>query len=489
MLFYDLFIFLLIFLAFRYIGVIKIKDLGNWTFSFAYLIKVLAGIFFIFIYSVHYGRGALSADAGAFMRESRIVYDVFSISPIDYLKLLTGIGESKEIIHHYLSQTNHWDVGNLTLINDSKNVLRVHSLIHFISFHRETVHMLIIAAVSLLSTKHLYLTFKRFTSLNPIPFFWILILVPSTLFWTSGILKEPFMFLGITLLLRAFIDNSMHKVRKILFGLLGLLLSFMFKPYILFCAIPAFLFYLILKYISRGKVIVASLGFLTIICGAYVVIPSLTKNVVHYISRKQFDFNNVGKGGIHVLSDSLYYYFTPDQNKLLRYDHSDVYLTEPTDAFIIYFGKVNRPIPVKLKPNTKPWKLAFHSVGCESYIEPTLILEDPAQMIKNIPEAFSFSMLRPFPTDKGSWLKFPSFIELWLIFFVFAFSILRRRSISFDEKNIYFSLVVFALALFLLIGWTTPVIGAIARYRFPAQLALVLAACIIIDPKKIFKHE
>jgi hypothetical protein len=50
------------------------------------------------------------------------------------------------------------------------------------------------------------------------------------------------------------------------------------------------------------------------------------------------------------------------------------------------------------------------------------------------------------------------------------------------EKGIIFILIIFALQLFLLIGWTTPVLGAITRYRFPAQLALILVGLIILKP-------
>jgi hypothetical protein len=48
-------------------------------------------------------------------------------------------------------------------------------------------------------------------------------------------------------------------------------------------------------------------------------------------------------------------------------------------------------------------------------------------------------------------------------------------------------LLVFSLILTLLIGWTTPVIGAIIRYKVPVQLAMMLVTLILFNPKKIKK--
>jgi hypothetical protein len=64
-------------------------------------------------------------------------------------------------------------------------------------------------------------------------------------------------------------------------------------------------------------------------------------------------------------------------------------------------------------------------------------------------------------------------------------AIIKRRNLSNQNKGLVFALGIFALSLFLLIGFTTPVLGAMVRYRFPAQLALILIGIIIIDTKKL----
>jgi hypothetical protein len=107
------------------------------------------------------------------------------------------------------------------------------------------------------------------------------------------------------------------------------------------------------------------------------------------------------------------------------------------------------------------------------------------QLIANIPEALFNASIRPLPNDPGSKLKYISMLEVWVLFAFLMYAIVNRRKIISGEKNIIVGLIIFALFLFVLIGWTTPVLGAITRYRFPAQLALVLVGLILIQPKSI----
>ena len=92
---------------------------------------------------------------------------------------------------------------------------------------------------------------------------------------------------------------------------------------------------------------------------------------------------------------------------------------------------------------------------------------------------------RPFPSDPGSKLKYLSMFEVWVLFAFLFYALINRRSIAKKEKEIILGLILFAISLTLLIGWTTPVLGAITRYRFPAQMAIVLISLIILQPKAI----
>ena len=116
----------------------RIESLSAWTSALTFSLKFGAGLIFLFIYTKYYGHGSLSADAGDFMSESKVLNDVFKQSPSDYFKLLFGWGDQSELIANYLSETKHWDAGAQSLLNDNRFLLKIHSLIHFFSFRNVT---------------------------------------------------------------------------------------------------------------------------------------------------------------------------------------------------------------------------------------------------------------------------------------------------------------------------------------------------------------
>ena len=107
-----------------------------------------------------------------------------------------------------------------------------------------------------------------------------------------------------------------------------------------------------------------------------------------------------------------------------------------------------------------------------------------------MPEAVNNVLLRPYPNDPpNSSFKCLSIIDGWgLILLLITVIIFFRRKINRKELDLIIALCVFSLVLTLLIGWTTPVLGAIIRYKIPIQLAMMLITLILFEPKKI-KNE
>jgi hypothetical protein len=453
-----------------------------------FLIKIGVGLLLFLIHIQTYGNDDLSHDGGTFLIESKYLNDVFFESPKHYFQLLTGIGETTELINKYLYMTKYWSAGNLTLINDSKNIIRAHSIIHFFSAGSAVIHLSILCIISTLALKNFYISFRKYSSLSNSLFFWIIVLVPSTIFWTSSLLKEPFLFYGISLFVRAILvdDKILKKSYLLIFSLVILLL---FKPYVLACILLSLFCLIFYKYFFHSMLIPSVLTLIALLLFLGYTFQKPRDKMVNYLTRKQFDFVNVGKGGLHVLSDTCFYYFQPFQYKNLKFQGNEVILIKETDAYIFKFGSVEKPIPVHLKPNEEIWKRVYFTEGCASFIETTPIKNSAIQLIKNIPQALTNSVLRPYPNDPGSKLKFISFMEVWLIFLFLGFTIYFRKKLNPNEKYVVFTLLVFSLVLSLLIGWTTPVLGAITRYRFPAQFALILIGLIILKPLKEIKWK
>lgn len=300
-------------------------------------------------------------------------------------------------------------------------------------------------------------------------------------------MKEPFLFLGIGLFCFGLLSES-SLIKRIFCLVVSLILLIGFKPYILVCLIVTLIFVFWYNFLKQRLIL--SLGaFVLLILSLAFALPSSRISVVHYLTRKQFDFINVGKGGLHVQADSTYYFFEPHQYKKLKMSDGFVELQVPTKALYYRFGSKESPHSVFLTPTGKKWPIVYFKPGCESYIEIKRIDESAIQLIKNIPEAFFNAFLRPLPWDNGSDLKYLAMVEVWLIIGIIVLSLVHRRKLNKTEKNVLIGLFFFALLLFTLIGWTTPVIGAIARYRFPAQLAVILGCLILIDTSRWRKNS
>jgi hypothetical protein len=463
-----------------YFPVFHIKGLPQSTMMFAFLTKIFIGLLLIYIHTKTYGEGDLSHDGQTFMNEGKTLNDVFYKSPSYFFQLMFGVEQSLEFAY----QTEYWSPGDLTIINDSKNVIRLHAIIHFFSRNNIAIHLSIFCFLALLGVKLLFLSIKRFIKINQHLAFWILLLPPSTIFWTSSLMKESILMLGIGLFAYALLSANSFKIRLIYF-LISIPFLIGFKPYVGLFLILALLYILWSKYLFRDQQLLALPIAIISVFLAGLVFHETRDNIVHHLTRKQFDFRNVGRGGLHALSDTCFYYFRPDQYDRLSINNGEVQLLKETDALIMRFGSTQEPIPIHLIPKGEIWKNVYQTPGCESFIEITPINNSAIQLIQNIPEALINALFRPFPNDAGSKLKYIAILEIFGMLLFIAFAFWKRRKLQLPEKRILIYLSIFSVMTLLLIGWTTPVIGAIVRYRFPVQLATVIGLLIILKPLKI----
>jgi hypothetical protein len=465
------------------------KHLHPWILPAAFAIKCAVGLLFLQYYMFQHEDAHLKTDAGAFYHEAKILNKVLSESPQDYLKLISGIGASEELSVEYLGETNHWDSGKQAVFHDNRNIIRVHALIDLFSFGSIFVHMIIFCFLSLIGTYLLYRVLSNHSVLKPSLIFGLLLLLPNLLFWSSGILKEPLIIFGIGSLAYAFVSEASRTI-KIAFGILGLVAMSCFKPYILIALLAVGIVYFIYSVSPKFKLVTA-LGIPIILgCVALLSLPSAVEKGTHLLSRKQFDFSNVGRGGVHVRyePDSVFYYFSPDQYEDLTIEGDSVWLNKEIDAWRVKLGDLASPIPVHIEPNERAWKLHFNQPRANSFIEITSINDDPKQLLKSAPKAVYNAVVRPLPNDPGGKLKYIAFLETLFLFALVGIAILQRRKLTSGERGFILSAIVFCILLALLIGWTTPVLGAIHRYRLPIQLAMLCCAIVVWSPKiQLFK--
>jgi hypothetical protein len=461
------------------------EGLGQWDLPIGLGIKMAFSFLFVSVYSAYYGDGILTSDINVFMWESGLLSDVASHSIKDYFSFLFGF-EDYSLIQQYLSKTDHWTSGDLALINDAQNVMRVNSLLYFVSRGNVFFHLLFFAAVLLLCTRELYLGLRPWVVLNDRLLWYGLLLFPSVAFWSGSILKEPLMMSGLFLFVSALMRTLKWQQRAWRL-LLGSLLMLMFKPYVFFLLLIAVVPYLILKLIfpvRAWQAILITIGLGLI--GAW-LLPNERDKAVHFLWRKQYDFDNVSRGGLHILADSTFYYVETEQYQNFTFiDDKFVILNKPIHAKRMRLGMEYPFEDVLLADTGKVWINYYSTNKCGSYIPTTFINDSPVQLIKNIPEALINSAIRPWPTDPGGKLKWFNILETFGLFTWMIYGLLKyRKQRNRNQNDLIILTVYFAILLFLLIGWTTPVLGAIARYRIPAYLGLFVIGMIGTKEKEL----
>jgi hypothetical protein len=138
---------------------------------------------------------------------------------------------------------------------------------------------------------------------------------------------------------------------------------------------------------------------------------------------------------------------------------------------------------VVLEPSEKHWYVVVHSEASGSRIDVTPIQNNGKQLLKNIPEAFINVCFRPFPNDPPkSPVKWYFILENLLLWTLFFWAIFKRKSAG--NGSIILLLLISSLVIALLIGWTTPVLGAIVRYKMPVVLSLIAVSWLLLFPLK-----
>lgn len=452
-------------------------------------LKLLASVIFMIVFSYIYSAdGVPYGDVGNFFYDSYYIAEYGKTDFTGYLKLLFGLdADNLNILHTHLAETNIWSAGdNGDFLNDNRLILRINSVIHFFSFGNIWVHVLIFSGFSFIGTCLIYRAFESLTHYKT-ALFYSLLLVPSFAFWGAGITKETLFVLAIGIFFYSVLKLS-HKLRwSYLIVFLAAVLMLLFnKTHAGIIILPLALVIPIANKIGFSRKLwigATSLLVVTIVCFSYT--PAQI-NVVDRMSYKQQDLINLGKGGVFFITDSSFCSFDYALLDHFEYDNESrlIEVKKETEGTYKLFGESDF-IPFTMAPAPTLYDVYLVIPPSDSYVDVPPIDHSGLQLVKNLPLAIVNVLVRPFPTDNGSDFKYLVFLENIGFLSFFAFVIYRRRPLNQSEKIYFYYLLTTAILLVLVIGWTTPILGAVARYKMVPQLFLLLSAFILLGPKRI----
>ena len=322
---------------------------------------------------------------------------------------------------------NNWDTSyKNSLMNESRLLIKINAILNIIGLKNYFFNSITFILMAFIGE---FLIFKsltvKFKFKNPKILFWSLLLFPSIFLWSSGILKEPLIILSFGLIL-----NSLTFKRKrwmnISSFIIAALIIFKVKFYIFICFFPA-----LISYIISNKTKFKPPRIVFTICAIIsVIIFTMGKmnnsyNPLKILSQKQNDF---------------------------------ITLSELFDTGSAY----------KITP-----------------IEPSI-----TSLIIAIPMGAINGFFRPFPTNINNLLQLFPLIENMLLYSMVLYLLFKilflKIEINQDVKNVLWNSLFFIIMLFIITGLSTPVVGALVRYKVPGLIFLIIVINLMYDQFK--KH-
>lgn len=407
-----------------------VDGISKRTFSLLFILKLIFGLSLWAIYTFYYTDRA-TADIYKYFDDSKVIYDTLKTNPIDYFKLLFGIGNNTPAFDHYYAEMNFWARKvDSSIYNDSHTIIRFNALIRLFSFGYYNVHTVFICFLSLIGLTAIYKTFIEHLQDKKRELVFAVFLLPSVIFWGSGVLKEGLIFFALGLLI--YYSSKLFSLKSIIMCIaMALLLAFS-KFYVWLAIFPSIVLLLWINITSPKKVFL-KFGFLVLIVGGIGLnIDSIVdiQNPLVTLSLKQNEFNQLATGQL-------------------------------TDAY-------NNPIPTA------------NSTIQINTLEPTFY-----SFLKNSPRALINTFLRPYIWELKSPLILLAGLETLLILFIVLLIFLFIKPLK-EIKWVYVLFCFsFVLIQFLIIGETTPILGAVARYKTIALPFLVIGLLFLLNKEKL----
>ncbi|MBD99251.1 MAG: hypothetical protein CMO34_05355 [Verrucomicrobia bacterium] len=391
-------------------------------FLLAFLFKLSCAISLWLLYTYHYS-DRTSADIFKYFDDATSIYEQTKNSVGLRWKIILGIHEDSSI-QEVISATNYWDKKNIWLYNDNRSLIRLHLIILHLSQGLYHIHTLCFAIVSTIGSMGIFKFLSAKSALPKKMLFVFTFCLPSTVFWSSGPLKESWLTLLMGLLLYSFlyINKNLHFKHLTLFLLaIALCVLFLVKTYILivlaFCLLSLFLS----DRFPKTHPFLIYLGTFSV---GVVLTFALQLNPIQILQSTQTEFIALSRstGVENLLTLPKISYST------------DLIVGSAQAMFNVIFGP--------LYPH------AIHPLSLLASIE-----------------------------------HIPYFVILLLPIFFF-------QRLNKQHNNIGYFLVFFCLLVYLIIGFTTPILGALVRYKsplIPFYLAAVFTFVQIAKMKLIRK--
>lgn len=338
-----------------------------------FLLKVMAGIFYGWI-GLYYGTLAQMADTWSFHYNGIHEYHLLFNNPHEYFVNLFRNPYENGTYKFFSSDDSYWNIlkGNV--------VIKILSIFNILSLGHYYVNVIFYSFITLLGPIAIYRVMTDVFPAKKLPIMLAVFLIPSFLYWTSGIHKEGLIFTAIGMIVYSIYFGTKQKsfgIIRILSLVTGLLLILVLRNFLIVILIPGIIIWLLAN--RRPKYSLAIFSF------SYIVL-SILFFTIRYIDP--------------------------------RLDFPQAVVNKQHDFLSLQGGISNIPLD-ELYPNA-------------------------ASFLKTTPQAITNSIIRPYPSDVHHILSLAAAIETDCLLLVFLLFLIYRhngfRSKSFVYFCVFFSL-------------------------------------------------
>ncbi|MBS1511400.1 MAG: hypothetical protein JST86_11205 [Bacteroidetes bacterium] len=395
------------------VGFVKNAGLSPKVVIILFLIKIIAGLAIGWL-SLHvYGSGNDYWDVN---RDGWSEYQLLWKDPHEYMVNLFRSEYPKGYGGLFDSFQSFW--------NDLRNniIIKMISLFDFFSRGNYYVNSLFFNFIGFLGHIAFYRIFIQIYPKQKTAVIVGCFLLPSTMYFVSGVQKDGIVFTTLGLMLYA-VFQSLKKKRfspkRLLIIFTGCVILFLIRSYVLINLLPALMLWIIIAtyQLPAWRTFIAGyLVYFTLFFGISSIIPAV--NPPETVTNKQAAFFTLPKAATGIALDTLY-------------------------------------------PNIKSF-------------------------VRNAPQALNHLLLRPYPGELSVKSMLPINIEwIIYILLVLAFFFFRRPLVQNEHDPFNLFGMFFTFTMFLFIGYIMPNLGSIVRYRSVYLIFLLTPVLCRINWQKL----
>ena len=376
------------------------------------------------------------------------------------------------------------------MYNETRTVIRFNALVCLFSFGQYHVHTVFMCFLSFIGLAGIYKSFLPFLENKKKELFAVVFFLPSVLFWGSGVLKEGLILFGAGMLIYHWfkiLHEGFSTMRLILILFFIGLLSIT-KIYILLIILPALLCH---AWVAKSNSRFSLLKYLTVIIlyiSAGLLLPNF--DLPFMLMEKQRQSIYLSRGGSYLINEEAkrFIYIKPETKDRIIYlkDKPGYCKIKPGVPYLNWTrdnyldtGRVTN------STDTNTYWIYYNQEAAGSKIDIPILFPSILSLFKISPVAFFNSLFRPHLFEVKNPLMLLSTLEnlaiVIIIILVFFF-----HSKKPENLHLLFFCATIVIFLFVLVGITSPILGAAVRYKMPGLPFLFTALLILLDKEKLF---